>query len=403
MRPSRTDIIIAGGGLVGNALAIGCAQAGLRVVVVDPIPESAQIEPKFDGRVSAIAIASVRILSALGVWSRVKEYVEPITDIRVVDGDTPLFLHFDADEIGDEPFGYMVENRKLRTALFSAVREEPNITMIAEDSIVDFTSDNHQVHATLKSGRALKASLLVAADGRLSGLRDIAKLPYRLIEYGQTAMVCTIKHANPHHGLALERFLPAGPFAILPMRDNHSCVVWTESDAIAPHYMGLSSQEYAEEIEKRAGEYWGDIALAGERHSYPLRLMFARKMIAERFALIGDAAHGIHPIAGQGVNLGYRDIAVMVEVLKQQHALGLDIGASSVLEHYARWRRFDSTTMTAMTDGLDRLFSNANPALKVARSLGLGAINRVPPLKHFFMRQAMGLVGDIPPMMRPRA
>lgn len=396
----KNDIIIAGGGLVGNALALGCAQAGFQVTVVDPIAKAAQISPQFDGRVSAIAIASVRILRALGVWQRVIEYAEPITDIRVVDGSAPVFLHFDADEIGNEPFGYMVENRQLRKALFDAIQDTPQITAITGESITDYTSDAHSVTASLSNHTALEASVLVAADGRFSTLRDKAQLPYRMLEYGQTAMVCTVSHSNPHHGLALERFLPAGPFAMLPMRDSHSCVVWTESDTMAPHYMALSDEAFTAEIEARAGEYWGNITLAGNRYSYPLRLMFAEKMIGQRFALIGDAAHGIHPIAGQGVNLGYRDVAVMVEVFKQQAALGLDIGSARALAHYARWRRFDSTSMTAMTDGLDRLFSNGNPALSVMRKFGLGIVNRLPPVKHFFMRQAMGLVGDIPPMMR---
>ncbi len=385
---------------MGSALALGLAQSGLKVVVIDPLPQAAQLETQFDGRVSAIALASTRVLDAIGVWQHALPYAEPILDIRVLDGDSTPYVHFNHREVGDEPFGYMVENQKLRVALFTAVNADPTITFIAGDSVTGYETTSGHITATLASGGTLTGALLVAADGRLSSLRTHAGLPHRVVEYGQTAIVCTIKHSEPHNGVALERFLPPGPFAVLPMTEQRSCIVWTEKDDYAPHIMGLSDAEFTLELKKRMGDYWGDIALVGTRHTYPLRLMFAREMVSERFALIGDAAHGIHPIAGQGVNLGYRDVAALVELLRDQHALGLDVGSAQILERYARWRRGDSLSMTAFTDVLDRLFSNNIPPLRFMRRMGLGIVNRSPRLKKQLMKRAMGLTGDAPKLLR---
>lgn len=400
MNSTRYDVIIAGAGLVGSALALGLAQAGMRVVVVDPLPETAQLNATFDGRVSAIAIASTRVLDAVGAWKHATEYAEPILDIRVLDGDSPLYVHFDHRDVGTEPFGYMVENQKIRLALFTAMREEANIRFIAGDSVASYQVDGATVTATLGSGAALEGSLIVAADGRLSSLRSQTGLPHRVVEYGQTAIVCTIRHSNPHHGVALERFLPPGPFAVLPMTEQRSCIVWTERTHYAPHIMGLSDAEFQAELVKRMGPYWGDVEVEGKRYSYPLRLMYAKEMVAERFALIGDAAHGIHPIAGQGVNLGYRDVAALVELLAGQHALGLDVGDAALLQRYADWRFGDSVSMTVFTDLLDRLFSNDIPGVRLARRLGLGLINRAPFLKKRLMKRAMGVIESSPRMLR---
>lgn len=403
MQHTRYDVIIAGAGLVGSALALGLAQAGMKVVVVDPLPKEAQLNAHFDGRVSAIAIASTRILDAIGVWDHAKAYAEPIFDIRVLDGDSPLYVHFDHREVGHEPFGYMLENQRLRSALFTALASQDGATFIAGDSVVSYVVEGACVKAQLASGAILEGSLIVAADGRLSSLRSQTGLPHRVVEYGQTAIVCTVTHSNPHHGVALERFLPPGPFAVLPMTEQRSCIVWTEKTDYAPHIMGLSDVQFNEELAKRMGAYWGTPEVVGKRHAYPLRLMFAKEMVAERFALIGDAAHGIHPIAGQGVNLGYRDVAAMVELLSEQHSLGLDIGAPAILERYARWRRGDSVSMTAFTDILDRLFSNDIPGIRLARRLGLGIVNRAPFLKKRLMKRAMGVAGNAPKMLRPKA
>ena len=403
MQHHRYDVIIAGAGLVGSALALGLGQAGMRVAVIDPLPESAQTNAGYDGRVSAIAIASTRILDAIGVWPLLKVHAEPIYDIRVLDGDSPLFVHFDHREVGTDPFGYMIENQQLRVALFTALRTQQNVTFIAGDSIASYEVEGAQVTALCSSGNALHGSLLIAADGRLSSLRTQTGLSHRVVEYGQTAIVCTVKHSNPHHGVALERFLPPGPFAVLPMTRQRSCIVWTEKESYAPHIVALADVDFNAELMKRMGDYWGDVEVVGKRHSYPLKLMFARDMVAERFALIGDAAHGIHPIAGQGVNLGYRDVAALVELLSEHHGLGLDIGDAMILDRYARWRRMDSLSMTAFTDGLDRLFSNNIPGVRLARRLGLGLVNRAPFLKKRLMMRAMGLTSDAPKLLRGTA
>lgn len=400
MQNTRYDVIIAGAGLVGSALALGLAQAGMKVAVIDPLPEAAQLNATFDGRVSAIAIASTRVLDAVGAWKYAKEYAEPIFDIRVLDGDSSLYVHFDHTDVGTEPFGYMVENQKIRLALFTALKDEKHIHFIAGDSVASYAVDGATVTATLGSGTTLEGSLIVAADGRLSSLRSQTGLPHRVVEYGQTAIVCTIKHSNPHYGVALERFLPPGPFAVLPMTGQRSCIVWTEKTHYAPHIMGLSDADFLAELHKRMGPYWGSVEVEGKRYSYPLRLMYAKEMVAERFALIGDAAHGIHPIAGQGVNLGYRDVAALVELLAGQHALGLDVGDAALLQRYAAWRFGDSVSMTIFTDLLDRLFSNDIPGIRLARKLGLGIVNHAPFLKKRLMKRAMGVMDSSPRMLR---
>jgi 2-octaprenyl-6-methoxyphenol hydroxylase len=405
MTQHHYDVIIAGGGLVGNALALALAQENIRVVVVDPLAASAQLDTAFDGRTSAIALGSVRILTRLGVWQFIAPQASPIHDIRVCDGDAPGFVHYRDKDVGDEPFGYIVENRVLRQGLYEALTRATGITMLTPHTVTGYKAEPGSVTATLEDGTTLTAQLLVAADGRFSKLREQAGIDARVISYGQTAMVCVVTHANPHHGLALERFMPAGPFAVLPLIDDaagahRSGIVWTESDADAPHYLALPEAEFNAELERRMGEYWGAVAVTGKRFAYPLKLMHATQFVAARFALVGDAAHGIHPIAGQGVNLGYRDVAVLAELLAEQHRLGLDLGAASVLAHYARWRKSDSVSMTASTDLLNRLFSNASPSLAFLRRNGLRVVEQLPPVKKFFMRHAMGLVGDLPKMMR---
>jgi 2-octaprenyl-6-methoxyphenol hydroxylase len=399
------DVIIAGGGLVGNALALALAQEDMRVAVVDPLAAKAQLDAAFDGRTSAIALGSVRILKRLGVWKFLEEQASPIHDIRVCDGDAPGFVHYRDKDVGDEPFGYIIENRLLRHGLYEALTRATDITMLTPHTVIGFKAEPGCVTATLEDGTILTASLLVAADGRFSKLREQAGIDARVISYGQTAMVFVVTHANPHHGLALERFMPAGPFAVLPLKDDaagrhRSGIVWTERDADAPHYLALPDAEFNAELERRMGEFWGEVAVIGNRFSYPLKLMHATQFVSHRFALVGDAAHGIHPIAGQGVNLGYRDVAVLAELLGEQCRLGLDLGAPFVLAHYARWRKSDSVSMTASTDLLNRLFSNSSPSLAFLRRTGLRMVEQMPPVKKFFMRHAMGLVGDLPKMMR---
>ena len=401
-----TEIIIAGGGLVGNALAIALSQGGIKVSVIDPLPRAQQIDAAFDGRTSAISSGSVRILTHLGVWQHIAPHAQPIHDIRVCDQDKPGFVHYSDKDVG-EPFGYIVENNILRRGLYIGLEGEKNINVVA-GKVVGFSTGPSSATAQLESGETLTAPLLIAADGRFSKLREQAQIDHRVISYNQTAIVCVIEHEHPHAGLALEKFYPAGPFAALPLKPldgvNRSGIVWTESDADAANYVALSDDEFNAELQRRIGEvadgYWGSVKAVGKRFSYPLKLMHASKFIAHRFALVGDAAHGIHPIAGQGVNLGYRDVAVLAELILDQRKLGLDVGSDTLLAHYQRWRRFDSMTMTASTDLLNRLFSNNIPGMSLLRRAGMVAVNNMPPLKHYFMRHAMGLIGDLPKMMR---
>jgi 2-octaprenyl-6-methoxyphenol hydroxylase len=409
--PLHTDVLIAGGGLVGNALALALAKGGMQVCVVDPLPEAKQVESHFDGRTSAISIGSVRILERIGAWQHMHAGASPILDIRVCDQDKPGYVHYHYRDVGNEPFGYILENQNLRRGLYTELATTPNITRLIPDSVVGFTRSEGAITGELTSGATVRARVLMAADGRFSSLREQAGISQRMVSYNQTAIVCVMRHEKPHQGLALEKFYPAGPFALLPLRDDahghRSGVVWTEHDTDAPHYLALSDADFNAELQRRVGaaheSAWGKVETVGKRFSYPLKLMHAEQFVAERFALVGDSAHGIHPIAGQGVNLGYRDVAVLTELLLEHARLGLDIGSPALLARYQRWRKFDSVSMTASTDLLNRLFSNGNPAISLLRRAGLVAVENMPPLKHFFMRHAMGLVGDLPNMMQPPA
>lgn len=405
--PLPCEILIAGGGLVGNALAIAAAQSGITVTVVDPLPRAKQLDDSFDGRTSAIAQGSVRILERIGAWQHIAPHAQPIHDIRVCEAEKPGFVHYSDEEVG-EPFGYIVENAILRKGLFLALEAQPCITHI-EGKITHYETGAHHATAYLESGEPVQAALLVAADGRFSGLRDQAGIASRKIAYEQTAIVCVIHHSLPHHGLALEKFYPPGPFAALPLKPkdgvNRSGIVWTEHETDAPHYLALSDEEFNRELQRRIGateqSVWGEVKTVGKRFAYPLVLMHAETFAADRFVLVGDAAHGIHPIAGQGVNLGYRDVAVLAQLLEEQKAVGLDLGSSVMLARYQRWRTFDSVSMTASTDILNRLFSNDLPGMSLVRRAGMSAVNRMPRLKQLFMRHAMGLIGDLPRLMEP--
>jgi 2-octaprenyl-6-methoxyphenol hydroxylase len=397
------DVIVVGGGMVGVSLAIALGRAGIRVAIIEKFPQSDQLEPAFDGRVSAIAYGSKCILEGIGAWEGMKAHAEPIRDIRVSDGAAPFFLHYDHQEIGDAPFGYIVENRYIRHALFHAARAQPSITWHEGCELRDIARQSTHVTVTLSSGERLTASLLIGADGRQSAVRQQSGIATIGWGYGETAIVCTIGHEKPHHGMAQERFLPAGPFAVLPMTGNRSSLVWVEPADRVSLYLELPESELLQEITERVGGYLGELTLCGPRFAYPLSLMHAKSYIAHRTALIGDAAHAIHPIAGQGVNLGFRDVGVLSELLIDQFRLGLDVGADDVLRHYQRWRRFDNITMVAVTDGLTKLFGSSLLPVRLARGLGLWGVSKLPPLKRVFMRHAMGLVGDLPKIVKENA
>lgn len=387
----KYDIIVVGAGLVGMSMAVALARLGLSVVNVEKTSIDAQLEPEFDGRVSAISLGSKNILDNIGTWEFMLPHAEPILDIRVTDGNTPVFLHFDHNEIGEEPFGYIVENRYIRYGLHQAALQHKNLALIENFSIKKLVQDVHSVSIISTNKQILQANLLIAADGRESQIRGLAGIDVTSWDYGQTAIVCTIEHEFPHHGLAQERFLPVGPFAVLPMQNNRSSLVWVEPHDRVKIYLELPEDELVQEIAERVGGYLGKIKTVGGRFSYPLSLLHAKKYVSQRLALIGDAAHGMHPIAGQGVNLGFRDVEVLARLINEQYSMGLDIGGENILADYAHLRSFDNVSMLAVTDLLTKLFSNNILPIRIARDAGLWMVSKLPPLKRLFMRHAMGL------------
>ena len=393
------DVLIVGGGLVGAALSVALAQVGLDVIVVDRMDQRGQLDAGFDGRASAIAQAPKRMLARLGIWEHLAE-ATPILDIRVADGASKLFLHYDHAEIGDAPLGYMVENRHMRGALFQALGGHSNVTYIAPAEITGVERGPDGARLTLEDGRTFDAPLVIGADGRKSYLRGQTDIALTRWSYHQTAIVCTIAHELPHNNVAHEHFLASGPFAILPLSGDRSSIVWTERARLVPDIMELDDAAFLGALGQRFGDFLGALSLAGPRWTYPLDLQFAHRCIDKRLALVGDAAHGMHPIAGQGLNLGLRDVAAIAEVVIEAHRLGLDIGASHILERYDRWRRFDAMLMLSLTDGINRLFSNDIAPVRLARDLGLALVNRSGPLKRFFMRHAMGEAGRLPKLLK---
>jgi len=397
------DVLIIGGGLVGGPLACALAGSGVSAVVVDGETPQKQLTPEFDGRTSAVALASHRMLTLIGLWPDIQHYAAPIKQIRVSDGVSPLFLHYDHRELGTQPLGWIVENRALRQAGQLGMDRSELITRLAPCRITELERGAHGVTARLDDGGLVRAALAVAADGRSSKVRQDAGIELTRWDYGQTALVCTVAHSKPHHDTAQEHFLPAGPFAVLPLTGNRSSVVWTEKSHLAGPILAQSDRDFHRELQSRFGDYLGDLTLEGPRFSYPLSLQMAKNYTAKRLALIGDAAHGMHPVAGQGMNMGLRDVAALAESLVEAKRLGLDLGDGHILARYERWRRFDNLLMLGLTDTLVRLFSNDSGALKLARDLGMAAVNRTPPLKHFFMRHAMGLTGDLPRLLKGEA
>ena len=403
------EVCIMGAGPVGGSLACRLAAAGVRTVVVDRAALPPMEHPEFDGRAYAIAAGSRAMLEAAGIWERLPDPPCPILDIRVSDGRlgrraSRLHLHFDHREAGEDagPFGWMVEARSLRRALNAHLHELPALSVIAP-AAATVERRPEGVTVQIAGGPAVHCRLVVAAEGRQSPLRDSANIPLTRLPYHQTGIVVAISHEKPHHNVALEHFLPSGPFAQLPMSPsadaetggapNVSAIVWTERTPIAQRMLQLDDDRFAREIARRLGDHLGAVHTVGRRWSYPLSAMLAHRYVDTRLALAGDAAHGIHPIAGQGLNLGFRDVIALAELVTEAVERGEDPGAPALLARYQRRRRPDNMLMLTMTDGLDRLFSNDFPPLRLARDLGIAAVDRMLPLKRMFMRQAMGLGG----------
>ncbi len=414
----KTDIIICGGGLVGLPLGLAAAQGGLSVVVVDTLAQRQQLEAAFDGRVSALAYASVRMLTALGVWPHLEKHAQPIREILVTDGKadgpaSPFSLHFDSQEVGAPSLGHIAENRYIRAALYAAL--PPNLILIAPATVTRLETTASGVIAHLSTGETIEAALAVAADGRDSRLRAAQGIGVIGWSYPQTGIVATVAHERPHHGVAYEHFLPSGPFAILPMtpassseavghnKTDRSSLVWTEKTDKAPAMLALNEADFNAEVARRFGPHLGATRVVGGRWSYPLRFHLARDFVRPRFALAGDCAHGVHPIAGQGLNLGLKDAAALAETLLDAARLGRDLGALDTLKRYERWRRFDSFALAASTDALNRLFSNDIAPLRHLRDLGLGIVDAIGPARRFFMRHAGGDVGKLPRLLKGEA
>ena len=393
-------IVVVGGGIVGLTLAVALGKAGLRVAVVERATAAAMRARAFDGRVSALAASSQAVFAGLGLWEALAGAAQPIREIRVSDGASPLFLHYHRRDVGAEALGYIVENRWIRRALLDAAEALDGVGLLDGRAVERLARGRAGARVALSDGGILAASLVAAADGRRSPVRRLAGIGALESSYGQDGIVATVAHERPHRGIAQERFLPSGPFAVLPMTGRRSSIVWTERAPVAERLLALPRAGLEVELGRRFTDYLGALAIDGPVFSYPLTLTLAARYAADRVALLGDAAHAIHPIAGQGLNIGIRDAAALAEAAVDAARLGLDPGAPSALAGYARRRRADGFAMLAVTDGLNRLFSNDLAPLRLGRRLGLAAVGRLPGLKRALIRHAMGETGDRPRLAR---
>lgn len=402
----RVDVAIVGGGLAGLSLALALRQGlgpDAAIVLYDPTIARAGLD---DGRCSAIAACARRMLTVLGVWDQVAARAEPmrtmvVTDSRTKDVARPSFLTFDGEVEPGEPFAYMVPNADLQQALLAAARAAG--IDLREDAVSSFQAEGAGVALSSAAGAPLRAELLVACDGARSRIREMAGISNVSWGYGQSAITFVVEHERPHEGRAEEHFLPAGPFAVLPLPGNRCSIVWTERAADAERLLALPAVVFQEELEQRFGHRLGWVKPVTAPRAYPLGFAMARSFIGERLALVGDAAHVIHPIAGQGLNMGLRDVAALAEAVTDAARVGLDFAAPAVLERYQRWRRFDTLAMGVATDGLNRLFSNHSDALRALRDVGLGIVDRLPRLKGLFIKDAAGLTGEVPKLLRGEA
>lgn len=400
-----TEILIVGGGLIGSAMAIALSSIGFDITVVDRQSNQLKKSDIFDGRAYALSHASVRMLKALGLWDSVKKNTQPILDIKVSDGRvgegaSDWFLHFDHQELEEGPMGHLIEDRYIREAFKASISRSKQIKYIYGAEVVSKTVDETGVNLNLLDGHVLRARLLIGCDGRNSKIAKWSDISHFGWDYNQTALVCALSHEKPHLGVAHQFFTPSGPLAILPLPDNKSSIVWTETKDQANLINTLDDKAYLAAISPVIGDFLGRISLVGDRFSYPLGLSIADKFVINRTVLVGDSAHGIHPLAGQGLNLGLKDIAALTEVLALAKRRGENFASKDVLERYQKWRRFDTSAMALATDSINKLFSNDNSILRSIRDIGLGGVNSTPQLRRSFMRHAAGLSGDLPKLLQ---
>jgi 2-octaprenyl-6-methoxyphenol hydroxylase len=398
----RADVIIFGGGLVGLALASALDSSGLSAIVVDPADPTPRADAAFDGRTSAVSSSSMRMLETIGVASHLAEPGCPIRRIAVADGLRPGGLNFDSDD--DEPLGFMNENRHLRAALHSRAQAGKNVWLLWQSQVSSVDRGDHGVVVSLADGRRLSAPLLVAADGRNSKTREAAGINIARWKYDHQAIVSVLRHENPHDNVAYEIFYPTGPFALLPMNDDvgghRSAIVWSVQQEDAAGWLSLSDEDFAAEAEAAMGGFLGEIEMLAPRSSFPLGFHHAAQMTAKRLALVGDAAHAIHPIAGQGLNLGFRDVAALTQVLVEGARLGLDLGDQQLLDRYQRWRSLDALSVAFATDSLTRLYGVPGATASAIRRFGMGLVGRISPLRDRLMSEARGTSGELPLLLR---
>lgn len=403
--PGAYDVIIIGGGLAGGTLASLLGTQGFRVACIDRDAPASQTKEEFDGRTIAISWGSRKVLEAAGLWDRLNRDACPIRTIDILDGGSPVLLRFASEEVGNRSFGWITENRLLRMALFRRMEELDTVDHIAPMGVRGFIPDDNQITVELENGSRLTGQLVIGADGRNSFTREHAGIGTRGWTYHQHAIVCTVTHEGPHNNTAVEHFRDQGPFAVLPMNDaadgsHRSSIVWTEHGSSRHGAMQYDQDTFDAALTARFPASYGRVRQTGGRFSYPLGLQTAHQYIAPRVALVADAAHGIHPIAGQGLNMGFRDIAALSQILGEARDQGADPGSVGILKTYEQERRFDNMAMAGTTDGLNRLFSNSLPPLPLMRKAGLAMVARVPAAKRFFMHQAMGAAGLLPDMIR---
>ena len=400
-----TDIAIIGGGLAGSLMALAASNSGFSVCIIDATGTEPQKDPDFDGRSYAMAMASGRMLKALGLWEDLETDAEPILDIKVTDGTvgeqpSPFFLHFEKYGLDEGPMGHMIEDRHLRSLLQRRLIDNENIKYLSGRRLEDQSTQKTSSILTIDDGGQVHARLVICADGRNSTSAKRAGVTYIGWKYAQSALVCALEHEHSHNGFAYQHFMPPGPLAILPLKDNRCSIVWTETSKNAHTIMAMDNDAYLDVLRPRFGDFLGEIKLVGERFFYPLDMSVAKSFIAERVAVIGDAAHGMHPIAGQGLNAGMRDIAALTQLCQEAKERGEDFGSQAVLARYQEWRRFDATALALTMDAFNRLFSNDNYLLRSLRTIGMGVVNRLPSTKRTFMREAAGLTGNLPNLMR---